>query len=469
MPEMTEEPSFAQFTGERVIPGRVESGLWNEHVSRYHFAATFSHHRRVLDVGCGAGYGTALLARDARIAIGFDIASDAVDYARAHHGGEAYFLRASADSFPVKSNSIQLITAFEVIEHIAAWPDLIKEAARVLDNEGLFLVSTPNQTYYAETRQETGPNPFHVHEFELEEFRNALCERFSFVSVLGQNRQEAFVFSGQHTASHLQGVSTGSAGPQNAHFFLAVCSKRPADIHSFVFIPEKANLLWERERHIKALKEELTYVRQQQRDLLDRHEELHRELERQNDWGRKLDAELNETRETLTNWAKRAVAEVEQKGEELKKAYELLKEAEDRVTERTDWAYRLGGELNQARELLKQSEGQVNERTEWALNVNDELAQTRELLKQAEDRVRESTESATKLQGIIDQSSPAIKTLSQKLEIRNLSLERLQVQFSVAAQTVSQLLAEREQVRQSRWLKLGRLCGLGPKLDEDPL
>jgi chromosome segregation ATPase len=55
----------------------------------------------------------------------------------------------------------------------------------------------------------------------------------------------------------------------------------------------------------------------------------------------------------------------------------------------------------------------------------------------------------------------------QRLEIRNLSLERLQAQFTIAADAVNKLLAEREKVRNSRWGKMGMIFGLLPKLEDD--
>ena len=48
-----------EFTGERVIPGQVNEDLWAEHIARYAFASRFAAHSRVLDAGCGAGYGAA--------------------------------------------------------------------------------------------------------------------------------------------------------------------------------------------------------------------------------------------------------------------------------------------------------------------------------------------------------------------------------------------------------------------------
>lgn len=55
----------------------------------------------------------------------------------------------------------------------------------------------------------------------------------------------------------------------------------------------------------------------------------------------------------------------------------------------------------------------------------------------------------------------------QRLEIRNLSLERLQAQFTIAADAVNKLLAEREKVRSCLWGKVGMLLGMLPRLEDD--
>ena len=76
---------MTEFTGERVIPGAVDEDLWNEHFARYAFAARLARRKRVLDAGCGSGYGSAELARSARMVVGADVAREAVDYARGHY------------------------------------------------------------------------------------------------------------------------------------------------------------------------------------------------------------------------------------------------------------------------------------------------------------------------------------------------------------------------------------------------
>src|SRR5271156_1795322 len=94
-------PRLVEFTGERVIPGQVNDDLWSEHLARYAFARRFAAGKRVLDAGCGAGYGSAELAGLAAFVTGVDAASDAIEYARqAYPLPNARFLAASCTDLP---------------------------------------------------------------------------------------------------------------------------------------------------------------------------------------------------------------------------------------------------------------------------------------------------------------------------------------------------------------------------------
>lgn len=281
----------ARFTGERVVPGAVEPELWDEHVSRYRFAALFAAGKRVLDAGCGTGYGTALLAAVAIEATGFDISSEAIAYASAHYP-EAQFLTGSATEFPAPDASVGLVTAFEVIEHLAGWQKLIEEADRVLAPDGIFLVSTPNKLDYAEARRESGPNPFHVREFELPAFEKALASVFPFVRILAQNRQESIVFAGEQSES--AGLSFAAAAPrlEEAQFFLAICARQPVEVPLFIYGAGTGNLLRERERWALSLDRELSAARA-------KIDGLHRELEERTTWVRSVASELETVRQKL--------------------------------------------------------------------------------------------------------------------------------------------------------------------------
>jgi ubiquinone/menaquinone biosynthesis C-methylase UbiE len=312
-----------EFTGERVVPGQVDADLWAEHLSRYAFASRWSAGSRVLDIGCGTGYGTAELAAQARHAIGIDVSPEAINHARsAYRLPKLRFIRASATALPFADASFNLVTAFEVIEHLADWRALLGEAHRVLHPDGVFLVSTPNQQYYTESRGSTGPNPFHTHEFEYGEFQSALAEFFPQATVLVQNHLETFAFYQEGGEARVQGRMDGVRGtPEDAHFFLGVCSLRstPAP-EGFLFVHRGSNVLREREKHIESLERELAEARAQFAALQRAHDELTHHLQEQN------------------QWALRTV-------EELAAARERIRVVQDELEDRTRWALKLSARV----------------------------------------------------------------------------------------------------------------------------
>src|ERR1039458_5734453 len=73
------------FTGERVVPGKTPQFLVLEHLVRYGFAARFAGGCKVLDVGCGSGYGASSLAQEANLVVGIDSAPEALNYAQKNY------------------------------------------------------------------------------------------------------------------------------------------------------------------------------------------------------------------------------------------------------------------------------------------------------------------------------------------------------------------------------------------------
>ena len=355
---------MSEFTGERVIPGQVHENLWSEHVARYALAARFARGRSVLDLGCGSGYGTADLARVADTAVGVDLAPEAIAYANRHFPG-VEFLLCSASAVPFPAASFDLVSAFEVIEHLEDWRGLLAEAQRLLKPDGLLIVSTPNKRYYAESRAKSGPNPFHEHEFELREFRTALGEFFPHVQILFQDRVEAFAFYDGTCSDENQAASTEaelartSGDPETANFFIGFCSRAPLPpLQAFLYAPRAANLLREREEHIRLLENELTQVRTwldqttaDRNDLLTVHSDLQKQFESEQTRAAQIITDLNEENRRKTEWAleteQRLTADLERRANQLAEAVRLLDRAETTVVERTDWARRLDTQLQE--------------------------------------------------------------------------------------------------------------------------
>ena len=273
---------------------------------------------------------------------------------------------------PFRSGSFDVVVAFEVIEHLENWPGFLTEVERVLEPSGQLIVSTPNRLYYGETRTE--PNLFHVHEFDYQEFQSELQKFFPHVTVFLENHSNAITF----TPLNVQGVRTilesNSHKPEEAHFFLAACSKQPLfGSPAFVYLPESGNVLREREHHIDLLddkiKQKEKWLAETTSELKQLDEEYRREqklaqqtiaeLEQQNEqktqWAEQLEAAYSQELQKRTEWAEKLDAELKQAWDnyrgieqELKKCIALLDDAENRVIERTEWAQRLDGELEQA-------------------------------------------------------------------------------------------------------------------------
>ncbi len=340
---------MAEFTGERVIPGEVDADLWNEHVARYWFAARMAHGRRVLDAGCGSGYGADLLAREAREVLAIDISGDAIDYARQRYRrANVRFERVSCLQIPASDGSLDLVVAFELIEHLAEWRAFLGEVRRVLAPAGQFLVSTPNRLYYAEARAALGPNPFHVHEFDYSEFQRELEAVFPRVALYLENHTDAMVFAQAGIEGSAESrIEDSGANPHDAHFFLAVCTvSGETSVPAFTYVPRAANMLRERERHIDVLESQL-------RERIERVVELQDELVSEQTKARaridQLEAELGEAVATAT----RLGGELEDKVGELARAVEYLHAAERTVEERTEWAQRNAAEADDLKRRLQ--------------------------------------------------------------------------------------------------------------------
>ena len=354
---------MAEFTGERLIPGQVDVDLLNEHLARYAFAVRLARGKRVLDAGCGAGYGSEELADAAERVVGVDVAAEAIEFARAHYQKpNLRFEQASCIALPYADSSFDLMVAFEVIEHLENWREFLREARRVLAPSGQLIVSTPNKLYYTESRGAQGANPFHVHEFEFEEFRDELKAVFPHVAMFLENHVEGVSFQPHEAWETVEArVDSGPPEARESHFFVAVCAPEPqAENPTFIYVPRAANVLRERERHIAKLEEELArkdqWLGQAQRDLAEfdlRHKKQKEELERSNQWARSLNSEVEERRRRVVD-------------------------LQAELGEQTQWALRQVKELELAVEALHQTERDLEERTAWALRLQEEGRQLAE-------------------------------------------------------------------------------------------
>jgi 2-polyprenyl-3-methyl-5-hydroxy-6-metoxy-1,4-benzoquinol methylase len=178
------------WTGERVVPDVPGTeDLFLLHWARYSFAiASLPAAGRVLDLGCGAGYGTHLLAtgRPDLYVLGMDLGADAVAYAAHHYQlPNLRYIVGNALSCPFSGDSFDAIVSFEVFEHLDTPPKMLEMVRWLLKPDGIFIVSTPNRDVYSAGYEEPW-NPYHTQEFSAVEFETLLRAHFAHIGVYGQ-------------------------------------------------------------------------------------------------------------------------------------------------------------------------------------------------------------------------------------------------------------------------------------------
>jgi 2-polyprenyl-3-methyl-5-hydroxy-6-metoxy-1,4-benzoquinol methylase len=168
-------------TGERSCPDFPDEIFLN-HLKVYRFAAQFCRGKRILDVGCGTGYGTAYLAESAISAAGVDFSRQAVRFAQKRYGSsKAHFLRMSAESLAFADQSFDFVISIENFEHLQDHRANLRDISRVLTDQGMLLLATPNPEMFVGVS-----NRYHTHEFPYEELQQ-ISQEFFAESVISEN------------------------------------------------------------------------------------------------------------------------------------------------------------------------------------------------------------------------------------------------------------------------------------------
>ena len=170
-----------ELTGERTLPDVPEENYWfRRHLAVYEWIAERVAGERVVDLACGEGYGSDVLARRAAEVVGVDANPEAYEHARLRYVRPN--LRFERDLVENVSGPRDAVVFLQTIEHIAdpaALLTRIREAAPVA------YVSTPNRLTLAPEGAEKSDNPWHLREYTIAEYRELLEPIFGGVEILG--------------------------------------------------------------------------------------------------------------------------------------------------------------------------------------------------------------------------------------------------------------------------------------------
>ena len=183
------------FTGERYVP-EVSGQLELEHLHRYLLAAQTVAGKTVLDIACGEGYGSAMLARSADKVTGVDISQEAISHAQTkYQAGNLEFRLGSCAAIPLGDASVDVVVSFETIEHHDQHEAMMREIKRVLKPNGVLIISCPDKLEY--TDKPGFSNPHHVKELYRDEFEKLLDAFFKSHAIYGQRVMYGSVILGE--------------------------------------------------------------------------------------------------------------------------------------------------------------------------------------------------------------------------------------------------------------------------------
>lgn len=278
-----------EFTGERFVPERCDAQISYEHWHRYLLAAEFVDGKRVLDIACGEGYGSTLLARTASEVVGVDIDPQTISFnKRKYAQSSVQFIAAPATPLPVSwSGTFDVVVSLETIEHLSHEDQVafLSEVARVLKPDGVFVASTPDKMTYSDIPSYA--NPFHVRELYVQQFRDLVAQHFSYTALLGQRTVVASYMrclTGrmadvlEYRLTHTEGGYRPTEDPLQPTYSLVIAARQEVAVPASSILVDLSDGLWKDKeqavlRHIQERDARINDLVMQVRDLQSAHDQ----------------------------------------------------------------------------------------------------------------------------------------------------------------------------------------------------
>lgn len=215
-------------SGERFVPELMGGEILEaEHQARYRLALPHVAGKRVLDAGCGVGWGSKLLLEaGASEVTGLDISEEALANARAR-APEVEFVQGDLQALPFPDHHFDVVVCFEALEHAEDVFSTLDGLVRVLSPEGVLFVSSPNPAVYPEG------NPFHPSEMTPAELESAVAARLPELQMFHQHEQAASVVAPRLAGTGSFETTTFSLSglaPGHDPYSVAVASRVPLPV-----------------------------------------------------------------------------------------------------------------------------------------------------------------------------------------------------------------------------------------------
>ena len=179
-------------------PQKANHPFYYQYRAVYEYATQFTQAQRVLDLGCGEGYGAHLLAQHAKQVVAVDKDKKTIQQAKQKYDlpNLDFYIQDVSQLHKYFPYAFDVVCCFHLIEHLTTPEYFLEEVSQTLGPipQAVLLISTPNR--YSPLRESTGlQSPYHECEYNASEFRNLLSMHFRDVTLYtlqGSSKVEEF-------------------------------------------------------------------------------------------------------------------------------------------------------------------------------------------------------------------------------------------------------------------------------------
>ena len=454
---MEKNPVNNLFTGERFIPGIEDSKLETEHYQRYLSVCSLVEDKVVLDAACGEGYGSSIMASMAKSVTGVDIDVETVERARITYKGwdNLRFLQGSIESIPAEDNSIDIVVSFETIEHVSEQiqRSFLNEITRVLKQDGILVMSTPNKKVYSELFNYK--NEYHVKEFYHNEFLTFLHEKFKYVQLFNQSFQIVSMINPCEGQTDKVACYTKNQDYiQNGKYYIAVASNIAisSDVISSIYV----NRFGEYEENMQRI-----FALQEEEENRNRHiAKLDDELEEAGKRIVALQAEDEKKNQHIQNLDKHVdemgsrIRDLDQMNEQLTLQNSLLNGQNQELSRQND-------KLSDKNQELSFRNGELSSYNQELSRRNDELSSHNQELSRRNDELSSHNQELSQWNNEINYKNNELDNLNRELNEKNQKLIRHQDDLNLnllnQSQQVERLKEELTDLKQTVLNKEGHI------------
>jgi ubiquinone/menaquinone biosynthesis C-methylase UbiE/septal ring factor EnvC (AmiA/AmiB activator) len=465
-----------ELTGERYLPSCMRGQIQYEHLHRYALSIELARDKQVLDIASGEGYGSATLSKFARSVVGVDIDSKAVEYANQKYGDRPNleFLVGACEAIPLPSQSVDIVTSFETIEHHTKHEEMMQEIKRVLQPGGLLIISSPNRLTYSDLPEYS--NPFHVKELYDYQFISLLNRHFKHVKIYGQRLATgSFVFPLKDTIQPKFNAYTFDESEVNQKvcsleapiYFIALCSDEVTNVQpaiDSIYIDKPDDLFKENQVALAEFQSQL----HQTKALLSQYQsQLHQTevilmqcqsqlqhteavLEQSQSQLQHTEAVLEQSQSQLHE----TQTELEQSQSQLQHTEAVLKQSQSQLHETQAELEQSQSQLHETQVVLEGSQSQL-QHTEAVLEQSQfQLHETQAELEQSQSQLHETQTVLEQSQSQLHESHTVLEQSQSQLHESHTVLEQSQFQLhetqTELEQSQSQLHETQTELEQSQ-------------------